>query len=142
MKQCTKCQKYLPYCNFGKKANAPDGQQYWCKQCRNDDAKQYRKHGAKGVWGKRRTTKENHYIRTYGITLQDKLDMIAAQDNKCAICKTDLLSLPDANVHVDHCHTTGKVRGILCLACNHGLGRFDDSPEALRAAADYIEFYS
>lgn len=62
--------------------------------------------------------------------------MLAAQDNKCVICTADFTSPKD--MHTDHCHTTGKVRGILCQGCNQGIGNFKENPEALRRAADYL----
>ncbi len=53
----------------------------------------------------------------------------------CDICKRD-----DAGtLHVEHCHTTRTFRGLVCEACNHGIGKFYDDPDRLRAAADYLE---
>lgn len=70
---------------------------------------------------------------TYGIDLATYNRMLAEQDGRCAICGGD------AQLYVDHCHRTGVVRGLLCAACNFGLGKFRDDPDALRRAAAYIE---
>ncbi|MGW1805885.1 endonuclease VII domain-containing protein [Streptomyces sp. NPDC002078] len=59
--------------------------------------------------------------------------MIASQRGLCAIC----LAAPA--VHVDHCHNTGRVRGVLCFNCNSGLGLLRDDPDAVRRAAAYLE---
>jgi hypothetical protein len=62
--------------------------------------------------------------------------MAAAQDYVCAVCKRD----PEkGHLHVDHDHVTGKVRGLLCGACNRTLGLTSESPERLRALAEYLE---
>lgn len=73
----------------------------------------------------------------YGIdkTLHD--EMLANQNGKCAICTREL-SL-QKEVHIDHCHTTGKVRGILCGKCNKGLGQFEDNVEYLNNAIKYLK---
>lgn len=55
---------------------------------------------------------------------------------KCEICKG---LVEHGSVNIDHCHTTGKVRGLLCHLCNKGLGAFKDNLEALRAAVTYLE---
>lgn len=74
--------------------------------------------------------------RLYGLTLDDWDRMVIEQLGCCAICGDAPLEL-----HVDHCHETGIVRGLLCVSCNNGLGRFADDPARLRAAAEYIEKY-
>jgi hypothetical protein len=56
------------------------------------------------------------------------------QNNQCAICKEKFAKTP----HVDHCHTTGKVRGLLCWQCNIGIGLLKDNIEVCLAAADYL----
>lgn len=76
--------------------------------------------------------------RTYGLTPEDFDALLASQGERCAICRSD-----DPGTkgmwHVDHCHDAGTVRGLLCSACNIGLGQFKDRPDVLRAAADYLE---
>lgn len=62
-----------------------------------------------------------------------------AQQGRCALCGVDLVTLPHARRHLDHCHATGTVRGWLCQGCNTALGKFRDDPARLRAAAAYLE---
>jgi hypothetical protein len=73
----------------------------------------------------------------YGLTPEGYDQMLAAQNGGCAICGngcTTFKYLP-----VDHDHTTGTVRGLLCSGCNLGLGKFKHSPELLQAALLYLE---
>ena len=76
----------------------------------------------------------------YGIT-QDEFDSIyARQGGKCAICLVDFDEKErTTRPHVDHCHLTGKVRGLLCLACNSGLGQFGDDLVMLTRALNYLQ---
>ncbi len=74
--------------------------------------------------------------KAYGIGYDQFEKMLAAQNGRCAICR----SLPKVKfLSVDHCHKTGTVRGLLCDDCNRGLGLFRDIPARMRAAAKYIE---
>lgn len=84
-----------------------------------------------------RTTKRKtaHLKRRYGIGAEEKQMMLVAQTNRCAICQCPIELF---SVHVDHCHTTNKVRGLLCANCNRGIGLFYDSPAVLEAAALYL----
>ena len=75
---------------------------------------------------------------TYGISLQDYNRMFAEQEGCCAICHTHQSQFKRAFA-VDHCHDTGKVRALLCLNCNTGIGKFNDNTEFLRMAIDYLE---
>ncbi|WNM36673.1 endonuclease VII domain-containing protein [Streptomyces sp. Li-HN-5-11] len=74
-----------------------------------------------------------HLWRKYGMTEDERDELIAAQGGVCCIC----LSAPAT--HVDHCHKTGRVRGVLCFNCNSGLGLLRDDPAAMSRAADYLE---
>jgi len=76
--------------------------------------------------------------RYYGISLEDYNDLRVSQGNKCFICHRPEGAFK-TSLSVDHCHTTGKVRGLLCPWCNRGLRYFRDSPEALRRAAEHCE---
>ena len=74
----------------------------------------------------------------YGITLDDFHAMLDQQSGLCALCGRPPRKR-EKRLRVDHDHTTGKVRGLLCNACNSALGLLQDSPDLLRKAADYIE---
>ena len=78
----------------------------------------------------------------YGITLEDVVSMIDAQGNRCLCCKTEFGLLKAHKPCVDHCHATGKVRGILCNLCNRLLGFAADNPEILRTCADYLDHHA
>jgi hypothetical protein len=65
--------------------------------------------------------------------------LFAQQGGQCAICGTDQPGGRYVRLLVDHCHRTGKVRGLLCHGCNAGLGLFKDEPERLVAAAAYLK---
>jgi len=81
--------------------------------------------------------KAYHVLRKHGITLEEKERMKQEQENKCKICHQDFLA--DVEPHVDHCHTTGEIRGLLCQGCNIGLGQFKDNPVALAKAIEYLK---
>ena len=79
--------------------------------------------------------------RTYGITAEEYYDMLAAQDNKCAICESEEVNssrVSSGKLFIDHCHDTGKVRGLLCSKCNHSIGLLNDDVDLLRKAIDYL----
>jgi hypothetical protein len=75
-------------------------------------------------------------LRKYGITNTQFAELLASQQGRCKICR---IEENGRTWHVDHCHESGVVRGILCDKCNRGLGHFNDSAEVLRRAADYLE---
>ena len=75
--------------------------------------------------------------RNYGITMEDYKAMMIAQHGNCALCGRPQVELKEPFI-VDHDHTTGFVRGLLCNNCNHGLGRFRDSIPLLQTAISYL----
>lgn len=79
-------------------------------------------------------------LKQYGITIADYEKMLLEQNNRCAICKTDSPASPDlkTSFHVDHCHRTGVVRGLLCFRCNSAIGKLGDDPDLLETAAAYL----
>lgn len=90
----------------------------------------------------RRLHKQDKYLmekrhqlkHKYGLAYDEFESMLLAQRNKCAICFNDFSSTP----FVDHCHKSGKVRGLLCNSCNTGIGLFKDDPKLLQKAIEYL----
>jgi hypothetical protein len=121
-KRCYYCDAYRDVSEFNKDRRRMDGLALICRSCRRDQHVQYR----------------------YGMTAKQLDQKLAEQGNRCAICKApDLLA---GDWVVDHNHkccpgqmSCGKcVRAILCRQCNAGIGMFNDSPEAIEAAAKYL----
>lgn len=80
------------------------------------------------------------FRRVYGITKNDFETLLAKQNNCCAICGRGFdWSSKKLTPHIDHCHVTKRVRGLLCDWCNKGLGNFEDDAAALQKAAIYLE---
>ncbi|WP_405149477.1 endonuclease VII domain-containing protein [Sphaerisporangium sp. NBC_01403] len=78
-------------------------------------------------------------LAKYRITTKEYFALLAEQCGMCAICGSPGERYWRFELAIDHCHTTRKVRGLLCSRCNVGLGSFRDNPEFLRSAADYLE---
>lgn len=91
--------------------------------------------------GSHRHSTRKHILRQYGLTIEGYDRMLAAQENRCAICRSDYSGhngSPNYSWHVDHDHETGVVRGLLCRNCNVALGMFRDDPAVLLAAVRYL----
>lgn len=139
-KCCPACKKVKPVADFRQRTRENGKTQHrpYCRPC--DSAKfiiwrrgYISRNGAKVAL----KNKIGHLRKKYGISLEERDLMSAKQNGKCAICLAE-----KPNLHVDHSHETGVVRGLLCFTCNSALGKFKDSPTLLRAAADYIELHS
>jgi len=79
--------------------------------------------------------------RTYGITAEDYYSMLVDQNGKCAVCESEEVNssrVSSGKLFIDHCHDTGKVRGLLCSKCNHAIGLLNDDPELLHKAIAYL----
>jgi hypothetical protein len=82
--------------------------------------------------------------RHYGITLAQYETMLEAQNGTCAICQkaeTNEIKGKTMSLAVDHCHTSNRVRALLCSNCNRALGLLDDSPDLLSKARAYLLQY-
>ena len=78
-------------------------------------------------------------LKTYGITLDDYERMAAEQNGVCAICKQARFTKQYPRLCVDHCHATGRVRGLLCSWCNSLIGHAGDNRTVLMAAVEYLK---
>jgi hypothetical protein len=84
----------------------------------------------------REAERSGHLRRTFGLTLEEYEQLLAAQGGRCAICRSEPGKI---SLHVDHDHETGKVRGLLCFRCNGGAGQFKEDVELLARAIDYLD---
>lgn len=82
--------------------------------------------------------RDRNYKSAYGISLKDVEAMLESQDGKCAVCLTEISLEGKATARVDHCHITGKVRGLLCHKCNVAIGCLGDNINGLQRAMAYL----
>jgi hypothetical protein len=155
-KQCTKCGEVKAYGQFYRHGTTADGRATYCIECQKADTRARRAANRDQVkaWNaaardradknvKASENRRNHLRRQYGITPEDYDEMLAAQGGVCAICgQTEWFIDPRKGtprcLSVDHCHATGKVRGLLCGRCNRSIGHFEDNPEIIARAAAYL----
>ena len=135
MKICTKCKQEKPLSEYSHKRakNRKPGLQPRCKACAAEDTR---------IWNeKNRDTARDRYLqRQYGITESEYNARLVSQNNCCLLCKVEFNHdvWGGNSPVVDHCHTHGHVRGILCNECNRGLGYFHDNIGALMNAIKYL----
>ncbi|MCW2938259.1 MAG: putative endonuclease, partial [Actinomycetia bacterium] len=125
-KYCPRCKEIKRVEDFGRNRAKASGLTAYCLPCHNEVSTENRikSHGS---------TRNFHLKRRYGVTEAEVNAIRERQGGICVIC----LRAPSA--HVDHDHETGLFRGVLCFSCNGALGQFQDDPERLRSAADYLE---
>ena len=83
--------------------------------------------------------KFNKIKRVYGITKEQYEHMLEQQSGCCAICSVSAESQRDKTLVVDHCHSSGKIRGLLCHTCNTAIGLFKDNIDSLQRAILYLQ---
>ena len=120
IKKCQKCGQYLSLSKFSKNKKKRDGLQDWCILCM--------------------------ILQKYNLSEREYTDLVQRANGCCEICgispstlKVQTLTRRSSTLHIDHCHSTLKVRGLLCFNCNIGLGSFRDNIETLNNAITYLE---
>jgi hypothetical protein len=126
LKHCLDCDEIKPLDAFPGNSASSDGRHWYCLPC-------HHKRGIESDTRLHGSTRDRHLKRRYGLTAADVAAMIEVQGGLCAICEGPL-----ERPHVDHDHTTGRVRGILCFNCNAGLGKFQDNLAVMAAAVEYL----
>jgi hypothetical protein len=132
-KLCTKCNELLDLEHFNgyfDKQRNYYRLSSWCKQCKKAVKKHYRS-------SDRRVHKDRDLRRHFGITIEDYEELLNIQGHQCKICGRT----PEEegkSLAVDHCHVSGKIRGLLCYTCNTTLGHFNDSVVKLASAIRYL----
>jgi len=113
-----------------------------CKTCHHDRSDRWRRNN---IDRRKAIVKRNRIKTTYGLSEKQYRDLFLNQNKCCAICgKEGILEVTKGEkiskiLHVDHCHETSTVRGLLCLSCNRMLGLAKDNSEILRKASIYLD---
>lgn len=145
--ECPCCNEWKTLEDFYKWPSGTYGISWNCKECTKAKAranhKAHREKGAEHWETHRKKYRVRHYKKKYGLTLEEFEDKLESQGNECEICKESLdVNDNSKKAHMDHNHTTGELRGILCSKCNQGLGSFYESKEKLKSAIEYLEKYN
>lgn len=160
MKTCKKCGVMKPLDDFYRSAGMRDGYRNDCKPCNLDEKR--RRYLADPVAAKarvkrwqqenperlnayrrarrlepevKRRERAGHLMRKFGMTLDEYDVMLDAQNGGCAICTR---APEETSLHVDHDHSTGRIRALLCFQCNNALADFREDPDLLRNAVTYL----
>ena len=155
--RCSKCKAEKPIEEFRKRPNRPEtgkrlGRCSPCRECekryansthgrrlRNARTKKsrdrMREHNPEKL---RAYERKNNLWRLYRIRPEVYNEMLTNQGGVCAICGEPPKKGRGKKLHVDHCHTTNVIRGLLCAGCNAAIGHFDEDPERMLKAVEYL----
>lgn len=114
-KRCPQGEEIKPHSQWERNKTSSDGWASYCRDCRVA------------------RNRVSYFQRKYGLTPTELDAMVAEQQGICCICLTGPAE------HVDHCHETGRVRGVLCFNCNSAIGKLGDDPDVIRRAIAYLE---
>jgi hypothetical protein len=147
-KVCTKCQERKPITDYHNSKRSKDGLFWHCKICcrkrHTDWAENNREHMKeyRQNWNDQNPEYGRRYtLQKYDLTVDQYNNMLTEQVGVCKICGQPETSVSRGalrSLSVDHCHDTGKVRGLLCYRCNTSIGRMNDDPDLLQKAVDYL----
>lgn len=143
-KQCSKCLEFKDISEFG--AHSGTRLRGNCKGCVKLHRKEYYKANSQKVKASSmaaykanpRKSQNARLKRKFGISIEQYDEMLKNQDGRCAICETHRSWFRQAFA-VDHNHKTGKIRGLLCAACNTAIGKLKEDLEIIRRAMIYLQ---
>lgn len=123
-----------------------------CMAISNAEARRrYKERHPERVKAQNREASRRHYARNrdailarqrelkYGLTTDELAALLERAGGRCEVCGEEFTDERKGTSHIDHCHDTGAVRGVLCAPCNLALGNVRDDPTKLRMLADYVE---
>jgi len=149
-KKCTKCGKVKLLCEFHKHKNhSKDGLHSWCKSCKSilRNKNYYQSNKIKLALKRKQyykthkqEAKNNYLLLKYNISLKQYNDMFNKQQGCCIVCGRHQSECVHTLV-VDHCHLTGKIRGLLCNRCNLVIGFIKDNSKLAIAIANYLKCF-
>lgn len=130
-KICTKCALDKPLSDyyFGYYRGSARSE---CKPCGQAIAKERNNRPEEKI-----RIRNKRILKQYGLSVEGFDSLVLSQNNSCAICFKNQRDL-SLGLHIDHCHETKKVRGLLCMDCNTGIGKLKDSIEMLESAKNYL----
>ncbi len=139
LQRCPGCDKKLLQKNYFPSCWGIQGQP--CRKCQSARAKKWRENHPEVLkqWRQKQGrlyTQGSHLLNRYGITKQEYANMLERQHYRCLGCQQDI----SKNATVDHNHTTGVVRGILCQTCNFALGSAKEDRATLRRLTAYLDY--
>jgi hypothetical protein len=149
---CTRCSTEKPISEMAARLDRKNRRGH-CKTCQQTYLKEYhaiyrevpenkeRQKQATVAWRKGLTKDQRRHkslVKNFGISLSDYEGMLVRQDGGCAICRIWEPFTVSGAFPVDHDHSTGAIRQLLCLKCNQALGLFNENPAAMEAAATYV----
>jgi hypothetical protein len=161
-KRCTRCGQDRPFDQFSRDRRRRDGRFQWCKPCASERARERRTKLGRDVFrakeqlrypernarrsARRRSDpivyRSESLRRLHNMSWAEYESMLLRQGGVCAICCGHKPEKRQRHLQVDHDHSTGRVRALLCGRCNKGLGCFNDDPELLACAIDYLRSHS
>ena len=139
-KVCATCGEEKPLSEYWQrgdtKKDGTKGYRHSCKQC--EIKKKLNKYHEGGGKEEQKKRSFRALMRSYGISEEIYEQERVKQNYKCLLCGTDEKDQPHGRLYVDHCHETGKYRGLLCNLCNVALGSFKDNVEVIQKAIEYL----
>lgn len=154
-RSCSKCSEEKPLDAFGFSKMHKGGRRSECRDCVNarhreryhsdpDFRKRLLASSKRHADANPEVWKRRYLMRVYNITLEEYNAVLDRQGGVCGICgNAEEIKNPSAkkqsSLAVDHCHETGKIRGLLCFKCNTGIGALGDTVESLEKALDYLK---
>lgn len=154
LKCCACCKQTKEVKHFSNNKQSKDGLGVYCRSCAQEKHLQWMadpahvckaKETQQKYWRSERgkqVSKASDFKRLYGITIDEYDTMLESQCGVCAICKQPETIAKRFHLSVDHDHTTGQVRGLLCHSCNTAVGLLRDSAASFYAAGDYLAKHS
>lgn len=138
-KRCPQCKEYKALSEYTRSKKHSFGVSSWCKKCMTD---------LKFTTYSLAEARAAQLKHTYGLSIEEYNLMLKQQNGVCACCgkpearrsgRRRRSDTETSSLHVDHCHTTGAVRGLLCSECNQALGLLGEDPDRVKALLKYIE---
>jgi hypothetical protein len=149
---CKLCNEFKDMSHF-----QPNG--YQCRECRNEKQRAYwaalpeevrierrnngeyqRRYRANNPEKVKAMSRKTHIMRKFGMTTEEYENLLLVQNGVCAICENPCET--GMNLAVDHNHTTGKIRALLCKNCNTAIGLLKENTDTMTKAINYLQFHS